>query len=240
MQVWNHWHSYTRIASGSLPTHLRKLPGAIRSATVFPTASTASVSWCFWMVACIFSQEKRQKGKHKYAAASQESTRQRPTLLLIVWKVTCAYALRNFLSRLTRLYYLRKAVKERDFATGNASALNSGIYAPTSSLDGLRCVLAVSVIEDFGKNLAECWGKYGFKSTDRINNWTAQTAGRHGLSSAVTSGLRKAAKTYAIFCKVNERQLSRVVTSCCKSGWFPLQNSKRERTPGATIKTHRT
>ena len=36
----------------------------------------------------------------------------------------------------------------RDFATGSASALNSGIYAPTSSLDGLRCVLAVSVIED--------------------------------------------------------------------------------------------
>ena len=36
----------------------------------------------------------------------------------------------------------------RDFATGGASALNSGIYAPTSSFDGLRCVLAVSVIED--------------------------------------------------------------------------------------------
>ena len=36
----------------------------------------------------------------------------------------------------------------RDFATGSASALNSGIYAPTSSLDGLRCVLAVSVIQD--------------------------------------------------------------------------------------------
>ena len=36
----------------------------------------------------------------------------------------------------------------RDFATGSASALNSGIYAPTSSLDGLRCVLAVSVVED--------------------------------------------------------------------------------------------
>ena len=28
----------------------------------------------------------------------------------------------------------------RDFATGSASALNSGIYAPTSSLDGVRCV----------------------------------------------------------------------------------------------------
>ena len=26
--------------------------------------------------------------------------------------------------------------------------LNSGIYAPTSSLDGLRCVLAVSVVKD--------------------------------------------------------------------------------------------
>ena len=36
----------------------------------------------------------------------------------------------------------------RDFATGGASALNSGIYAPTSSLDGLRCVLAVSVVKD--------------------------------------------------------------------------------------------
>ena len=36
----------------------------------------------------------------------------------------------------------------RDFATGWASALNSGIYAPTSSLDGLRCVLAVSVVKD--------------------------------------------------------------------------------------------
>ena len=36
----------------------------------------------------------------------------------------------------------------RDFATGSASALNLGIYAPTSSLDGLRCVLAVSVIQD--------------------------------------------------------------------------------------------
>ena len=36
----------------------------------------------------------------------------------------------------------------RDFATGSASALNSEIYAPTSSLDGLRCVLAISVIED--------------------------------------------------------------------------------------------
>ena len=35
----------------------------------------------------------------------------------------------------------------RDFATGSASALNSGIYAPTSFLDGLRSVLAVSVIE---------------------------------------------------------------------------------------------
>lgn len=138
--------------------------------------------------------------------------------LLVVWEVTCAYALRNFISRLARLYYLPKAVKERDFATGNASALNSGIYAPTSSLDGLRCVLAVSVIEDFGKNLAACCGKYGFKSTDGINNWTAQTAGRHGLSSAVTSGLRKAGKTYAIFCKVIKRQLSRVVRSCCKSG----------------------
>ena len=34
----------------------------------------------------------------------------------------------------------------RDFATGGVSALNSGIYAPTSSLDGLRCVLAVSVV----------------------------------------------------------------------------------------------
>ena len=34
----------------------------------------------------------------------------------------------------------------RDFATGGASALNSGIYAPTSSLDGLRCVLAVSAV----------------------------------------------------------------------------------------------
>ena len=41
----------------------------------------------------------------------------------------------------------------RDFATGSASALNSGIYAPTSSLDGLRCVLAVSVIQDFGSLL---------------------------------------------------------------------------------------
>ena len=36
----------------------------------------------------------------------------------------------------------------RDFATGGASALNSGIYAPTSSLDGLRCVLAVSVVKN--------------------------------------------------------------------------------------------
>ena len=36
----------------------------------------------------------------------------------------------------------------RDFATGGASALNSGIYAPTSSLDGLRCVLAVSMVKD--------------------------------------------------------------------------------------------
>ena len=36
----------------------------------------------------------------------------------------------------------------RDFATGGASALNSGIYAPTSSLDGLRCVLAVSGVKD--------------------------------------------------------------------------------------------
>ena len=36
----------------------------------------------------------------------------------------------------------------RDFATGSASALNSGIYAPTSSLDGLRCILAVAVVED--------------------------------------------------------------------------------------------
>eukprot|EP00435_Cladocopium_sp_Y103_P026793 s405_g6.t1 len=34
----------------------------------------------------------------------------------------------------------------RDFATGAATAFNSGIYAPTSSLDGLRCVLAVSVV----------------------------------------------------------------------------------------------
>ena len=36
----------------------------------------------------------------------------------------------------------------RDFATGGTSALNAGIYAPTSSLDGLRCVLAVSVVKD--------------------------------------------------------------------------------------------
>ena len=36
----------------------------------------------------------------------------------------------------------------RDFATGSASALNSGTYAPTSSLDGFRCVLAVSVVGD--------------------------------------------------------------------------------------------
>ena len=35
----------------------------------------------------------------------------------------------------------------RDFATGGTSALNAGIYAP-SSLDGLRCVLAVSVVKD--------------------------------------------------------------------------------------------
>ena len=36
----------------------------------------------------------------------------------------------------------------RDFATGGTSALNAGISAPTSSLDGLRCVLAVSVVKD--------------------------------------------------------------------------------------------
>ena len=36
----------------------------------------------------------------------------------------------------------------RDFATGGTSALNAGIYAPTSSLDGLRCVLAASVVKD--------------------------------------------------------------------------------------------
>ena len=36
----------------------------------------------------------------------------------------------------------------RDFATGGVSALNSGIYSPTSSLDGLRCVPAVSVVKD--------------------------------------------------------------------------------------------
>ena len=39
----------------------------------------------------------------------------------------------------------RCRIAVRDFATGGDSALNSGIYAPTSSLDGLRCVLAVSV-----------------------------------------------------------------------------------------------
>ena len=43
----------------------------------------------------------------------------------------------------------------RDFATGSASALNSGIYAPTSSLDGLRCVLAVSVVEDLNLSTAD-------------------------------------------------------------------------------------
>ena len=32
----------------------------------------------------------------------------------------------------------------KDFATGGASALNSGIYAPTSSLDRLRCACSVS------------------------------------------------------------------------------------------------
>ena len=42
----------------------------------------------------------------------------------------------------------RCRIVTRDFATGGASALNSGIYAPTSSLDGLRCVLAVSVVKD--------------------------------------------------------------------------------------------
>ena len=36
----------------------------------------------------------------------------------------------------------------RDFATGSALALNSAMYAPTSSLDGVRCALAVSVVED--------------------------------------------------------------------------------------------
>eukprot|EP00435_Cladocopium_sp_Y103_P013910 s5392_g3.t1 len=36
----------------------------------------------------------------------------------------------------------------RAFATGAATPFNSGIYAPTSSLDGLRCVLAVSVVEN--------------------------------------------------------------------------------------------
>ena len=44
----------------------------------------------------------------------------------------------------------------RDFATGGTSALNAGIYAPTSSLDGLRCVLAVSVVKDLSLLTADC------------------------------------------------------------------------------------
>ena len=37
----------------------------------------------------------------------------------------------------------------RDFASGAESAFRSGIYAPTSSLDSLRCVLALSALWDF-------------------------------------------------------------------------------------------
>ena len=37
----------------------------------------------------------------------------------------------------------------RDFASGAESAFRSGIYAPTSSLDSLRCVLAFSVVHSF-------------------------------------------------------------------------------------------
>ena len=48
----------------------------------------------------------------------------------------------------------------RDFATGSASALNLGIYAPTSSLDGLRCVLAVSVVEDLNLLTADVSGAF--------------------------------------------------------------------------------
>ena len=36
----------------------------------------------------------------------------------------------------------------RDFASGAESAFRSGIYAPTSSLDSLRCVLALSALRD--------------------------------------------------------------------------------------------
>ena len=36
----------------------------------------------------------------------------------------------------------------RDFASGAESAFGSGIYAPTSSLDSLRCVLALSALWD--------------------------------------------------------------------------------------------
>ena len=55
----------------------------------------------------------------------------------------------------TWLNNLRSWTVVRDFATGSASALNSGIYAPTSSLDGLRCVLAASVVEDLNLLTAE-------------------------------------------------------------------------------------
>ena len=36
----------------------------------------------------------------------------------------------------------------RDFASGAESAFRSGIYAPTSSLDSLRCVLALASLWD--------------------------------------------------------------------------------------------
>ena len=36
----------------------------------------------------------------------------------------------------------------RDFASGAESAFRSGIYAPTSSLDSLRCVLALAALWD--------------------------------------------------------------------------------------------
>lgn len=34
----------------------------------------------------------------------------------------------------------------RDFAAGGETAFRSGIYAPTSSLDSLRCVLAYTIV----------------------------------------------------------------------------------------------
>ena len=36
----------------------------------------------------------------------------------------------------------------RDFASGAESAFRSGVYAPTSSLDSLRCVLALASLWD--------------------------------------------------------------------------------------------